>query len=99
MNTTRFSPDGRWLAAVTQVFPEELERSREPSAEDVAQPRIHLVEVATGEVRETLVAPQGFTTSLCFSPDGKTLASGGHGRVDLWDVEGALPPETARNQR
>jgi WD40 repeat protein len=81
-----FSPDGRWIAVATQVFPEEA-GDREPSADDVSQPRIHLVEAATGAVRETLVAPQGFTASLCFSPDGKTLATGGYGRVDLWDVE------------
>ena len=85
--TPAFSPDGRWLAAVTQIFPAESERDREPSAEDVPQPRIHLVELASGIIRETLVARQGFTASLCFSPDGKTLASGGYGRVDLWDVE------------
>jgi WD40 repeat protein len=85
--TPAFSPDGRWLAVVTQVFPQESERDREPSAEDVAQPRIHLVELATGVVREMLVGPQAFTASVCFSPDGKTLASGGQGQVDLWDVE------------
>jgi WD40 repeat protein len=85
--TPAFSPDGRWLAAVTQVFPPETERDREPSAEDVPQPQIHLVDVATGVIRVTLIAPQGFTASVCFSPDGKTLASGGHGQVDLWNVE------------
>ena len=83
----------------TQVFPEESERDRQPSAADVAQPRIHLVDVATGEIRETLVAPQGFTASLCFSPDGKTLAAGGYGRVDLWDVADVLQAGTASNQR
>jgi len=85
--TPAFSPDGRWLAVITQVFPQESERDRAPSAEDVAQPRIHLVELATGTVRETLAGPQAFTAAVCFSPDGKTLASGGHGQVDLWNVE------------
>ena len=88
-----FSPDGRWIAVVTQVFPEELENDSEPSAEDVPQPRVHLVEVKTGLVRETLFVPQAFTASLCFSPDGKTLATGGYGRVDLWDF--TRPPGQA----
>jgi WD40 repeat protein len=82
-----FSPDGRWLAVVTQVFPEEVANDREPSPEDLPQPRIHFVEVGTGLVGETLVAPQAITASLCFSPDGKTLATGGNGRVHLWDLE------------
>jgi hypothetical protein len=36
---------------------------------------------------ESQIGPQAFTASMCFSPDGKTLASGGRGQVDLWDVE------------
>ena len=52
------------------------ERDRNWSADDVAQPRIHLIELATGTVGETLVGPQAFTASVRFSPDGKTLAVG-----------------------
>ncbi len=84
---------------VTQVFPQESERDREPSPEDVAQPRIHLVDVTTGEICETLVGPQAFTASVCFSPDGKTLASGGYGQVDLWDVEALPQPAKTGAQR
>ena len=85
-----FSPDSRWVAVATQVIPDELQRDFEICAEDVEQPRIHLIDVATGEIRETLIAPQGFTTSGGFSPDGKTLATAGLGRLLLWDM--SKPP-------
>jgi WD40 repeat protein len=88
--TPTFSPDGRWVVVPTQVIPKELRR-REPSPEDLPQPRIHLVEVATGTIHETLIAPPGFPASAAFSPDGKTLATGGNGRVLLWDLATLTP--------
>jgi hypothetical protein len=79
-----FSPDGKWVAVPTLLIPEDA--GHETLAEDLPQPRVHLVEVAAGMVRETLVAPQGFPSAACFSPDGKTLATSGSGRVLLWDL-------------
>src|SRR5262249_10635183 len=88
-----FSPDGKWIAVPTQVMP-DVPRGTELTPDDFPQPRLHLVEAATGAVRETMTLPQGFTRSVCFSPDGKTLAAGGYGRVLLLDL--AKPPlETA----
>jgi WD40 repeat protein len=78
-----FSPDGKCLAVVTQVMPENISWF---DARDIAQARIHLIDVAKGEISETLVAPQGIPRSACFSPDGRTLATGGLGRVLLWDL-------------
>jgi WD40 repeat protein len=80
-----FSPDSRWVAAVTQT------RGRGPDSEagdgdPLPQPRIHLVDAQTAQVRETLVAPPGPITALSFSPDGRTLASSGLGKVLLWSL-------------
>jgi hypothetical protein len=47
-----------------------------------------LIDVAAGEIRETLIAPPGFAGTPCFSPDGKTLATSGLGKVHLWDLSG-----------
>jgi WD40 repeat protein len=52
-----------------------------------------VVDANSGEIRETIVAPHGIGGSLCFSPDGRLLASAGLGRVLLWDL--AQPPGTA----
>lgn len=84
-SSATFSPDGKWIAVVTGMYPEknDVEDPR-----DIPQPRILLIETATGAIHETLIAPQSFTSANapCFSPDGRTLATCGHGRVLLWDM-------------
>ena len=44
------------------------------------------VSATDGAIVRTLTPPRGIPVSLRFSPDGKTLAASGNGRVLLWDV-------------
>jgi WD40 repeat protein len=80
-----FHPSGRWLAVATRVWPEKSD-GNDLDPRDVPQPRILLIETATGTIRETIISPQAFTNWACFSPDGRTLATDGVGRVLLWDM-------------
>ncbi len=80
----QFSADGRWLVVNERVFPEKADDKITPF--DCPQPRIHIIDSATGEIRETIVSPPGFGNAICFSPDGRRLASCGYGKVLLWDV-------------
>jgi WD40 repeat protein len=80
-----FHPDGKWLAVITRSYPEKAS-GENPDPRDLPQPRILLIETATGAIRETLIAPQRLTSVACFSSDGRTLATDGHGRVLLWDM-------------
>ena len=80
-----FSPDGKRVVVVTRVYPEK-DGGQEIDPRDLPQPRIHVIETATGSIRETIVVPQTFAQEACFSPDGRRLATAGMGRVLFWDM-------------
>jgi WD40 repeat protein len=86
------SPDGKWLAIMSQEVPEGIEEGAD--AEDWPQAELRIVEAATGRVREILFAPAGYASSVRFSPNGRILATGGHGRVALWDF--SSPPRAMK---
>jgi WD40 repeat protein len=54
-----------------------------------------LIDFKTGKVFKTLTGHKSMVISLCFSQDGKYLATGGlDGKVIIWEVETAIPVKT-----
>jgi WD40 repeat protein len=86
-----FSPDSRWVAAVTQPQG-RIAGIDTGDVDNLPQARIHLVDAHTAQVRELLIAPRGHVTALSFSPNGKTLAIACRGKALLWDVTPASGP-------
>lgn len=81
------SHNGKCLAlAHWATIPKELNGEDEIKPEQIGQPRIILIELATGKVLDTLVSPHAFLAGFAFSPDDKTLATSGNGCIHLWDV-------------
>lgn len=51
--------------------------------------------MSSGKIRATLRGHTAPVTALNFSPDGRSLASGGwDGKIIVWDLETAKPRET-----
>ena len=67
--SVRFSPDGQTLAS-GDGFSDWTELG-------ITEHTIRLWDVASGEPRKTITGHVGTVASLCWSPDGQTLASGG----------------------
>jgi WD40 repeat protein len=73
----RFAPGGR-LLAIAYTVPAQSQAESLP---------IDLLDLASGKIRATLTGHDHWVTCLAFTPDGRTLASGGHDRsLKLWDV-------------
>ena len=86
--SVRFSPDGQTLAS-GDGFSDWTELG-------ITEHTIRLWDVASGEPRKAITGHVGTVASLCWSPDGQTLASGGGSSggeppspdytVRVWDV-------------
>jgi WD40 repeat protein len=82
------SPDSKVLAVawMPKIDP-GLENELYPDPQDLPQPRISLVDLALRQPTRILIAPNGLTGGLAFSPDGKTLAFGSSGAIRLFRME------------
>ena len=52
----------------------------------IAEPRIHSADYTFGRPHDVLEGHKHQVSSVAFSPDGKTLATGSGDRAIIWDV-------------
>lgn len=88
-NTSRMalSPQGELAALLVSEYPTAGEvNPMIVTPLDYPQPQLWFLDMASGKMIEKCNLPQAFPNSLAFSPDGKTIAVTGNGRVHLLDV-------------
>ncbi|MGH7223303.1 MAG: PQQ-binding-like beta-propeller repeat protein, partial [Gemmataceae bacterium] len=75
-----FTPDGRNVATLTYT------RNQDKKGNETADCTIYLWELASGKPCLRIAAGKRRFHALAFAPDGRTLAAGGKGVVQLWDA-------------
>ncbi|MYG07931.1 trypsin-like serine protease, partial [Candidatus Poribacteria bacterium] len=100
-----FSPDGKMIACgrgedIESDMATDIFRGIEWSNSSIANHPEGIVELwdtAAGKQLKTLNRDKSWVTSVCFSPDGKTIASGGPNDIILlWDIPSVGAPTSER---
>ena len=88
LRASAFSPDGTKFASLSEDGNQFFESGSSPTMRTSSNldRMIRLVDVNTGRELDTL-KNQIKPTLMAFSPDGKTIASGGLGVIRLWHTE------------
>ncbi|RKU18778.1 hypothetical protein C6503_08980 [Candidatus Poribacteria bacterium] len=91
LRTSAFSSDGTQFASVgtksSMIFDSDVALGYSYGWWK-PDPLVRLIDVSTGREVATLTEKSG-PSNLTFSPDGKTVAFGSHGRIRLWQLETA----------
>ena len=81
-----YSPDGSMLATAGMLGLSKTELTRYASVSQEDR-EVRLWDVATGKQKATLIGHVNWVSSLAYSPDGSTLATGGaDGVILLWNL-------------